>query len=441
MAESSELSPNLLKVVTHVYRFPLPATKMIAFTKCFERNMGADETQKTISSMEQARDDLAHELASGTPNYNNAVAGALRYCPLIAHVLRSLEQAEDTVYLQEPLSFTWATGLGDNPRTDWVTNQAVVWDKCMVLAAQALSYADTVYNMLEDGQGSKFTEAGVHLRTAAGIFERLHMAELPRWIGETAEAPRLVEVEPGVCEGLVKFCLAEAQQMAIGKALVAGTTPKTLLARLCLGVVKTYEDAIAAMRKGGSKSAYDKLASGFLVYIAFQQNLFKALAYRFLAEAAWAKDQYGVGLALMIQACTFIAERNDVVSVGLPPLSGPLRSIHNEIRALQAETRALLTSYQKDNNSIYFELVPAVDTLDPLPEPVVMMKVIPSQEEALKKTLSFRAAATTASEEGTSADLCGGGDDGGSTTAGADVEKTKTDEELARELHEKLNSE
>lgn len=44
-------------------------------------------------------------------------------------------------------------------------------------------------------------------------------AELPRWIGETAEAPRLVEVEPGVCEGLVKFCLAEAQQMAIGKVL------------------------------------------------------------------------------------------------------------------------------------------------------------------------------------------------------------------------------
>lgn len=44
------------------------------------------------SSMEQARDDLAHELASGTPNYTNAVAGAIRYCPLIAHVLRSLEQ-------------------------------------------------------------------------------------------------------------------------------------------------------------------------------------------------------------------------------------------------------------------------------------------------------------------------------------------------------------
>lgn len=42
--------------------------------------------------MEQARDDLASELASSTPNYSNAVAGAVRYCPMIAQVLRSLEQ-------------------------------------------------------------------------------------------------------------------------------------------------------------------------------------------------------------------------------------------------------------------------------------------------------------------------------------------------------------
>lgn len=38
--------------------------------------------------------------------------------------------------------------------------------------------ADTVYNMLEDNQGTKFSEAGVHLRTAAGIFERLYKVSL-----------------------------------------------------------------------------------------------------------------------------------------------------------------------------------------------------------------------------------------------------------------------
>ncbi|CAM9160453.1 unnamed protein product, partial [Laminaria digitata] len=179
----------------------------------------------------------------------------------------------EAVYLQEPLSFTWATGLGvkASPRQDWITNQAVVWDKCMVLAAQALSYADTVYNMLEDSQGGKFTEAGLHLRKAAGLFQRLHETELPRWVGETAKAPRLVEVEPTVCEGLVSFCLAEAQQMAIGKALVGGKTPKTLLARLCGGVVRLLEDSVSAMRRGGSSSAYERLDSPFLVHIAFQQ--------------------------------------------------------------------------------------------------------------------------------------------------------------------------
>lgn len=44
----SELSPALLKVATHVYRFPLPATKLIAFTKCFADNLGAEETSKSI---------------------------------------------------------------------------------------------------------------------------------------------------------------------------------------------------------------------------------------------------------------------------------------------------------------------------------------------------------------------------------------------------------
>ncbi|CAN0273474.1 unnamed protein product, partial [Hapterophycus canaliculatus] len=95
--------------------------------------------------------------------------------------------------------------------------------------------------------------------------------ELPRWVGETAEAPRLVEAEPGVCEGLVQFCLAEAQQMAIGKALVAGTTPKTLLARLCEGVRRMLEDCVSAMRKGGSSSAFEKIDSPFLTHVAFQQ--------------------------------------------------------------------------------------------------------------------------------------------------------------------------
>lgn len=46
--ESSDVTPELLKVATYVYRFPLPATKVVKFTKCFEKNIESEETSKTI---------------------------------------------------------------------------------------------------------------------------------------------------------------------------------------------------------------------------------------------------------------------------------------------------------------------------------------------------------------------------------------------------------
>ncbi|CAM9629223.1 unnamed protein product [Discosporangium mesarthrocarpum] len=110
--EQPTVSTSMLKAATFVHRFSLPATKVIKFEECFGHNLGDEETAKAISSMEEAREDLLNELVSGTPNYANAAAGAKRYTPLIALVLRSLEYAKDPVYLNKPLSFTWTTGIG-----------------------------------------------------------------------------------------------------------------------------------------------------------------------------------------------------------------------------------------------------------------------------------------------------------------------------------------
>lgn len=68
--------------------------------------------------------------------------------------------------------------------------------------------------------------------------------------------------------------------------------------------------------------------------------------------------------------------------------------------------------------------------LDPLPQPVLMMKPLPSEEPAPPtKTLSFRATGSTSDGE----------PEGASGVAGADKPE-KTDEELARALHEQLNT-
>lgn len=81
--------------------------------------------------------------------------------------------------------------------------------------------------------------------------------------------------------------------------------------------------------------------------------------------------------------------------------------------------------YPQDNSTIYFEPIPSGDMLDPLPEPVMMMKPIPSIEEAPPtKILSFREPGTGEKD----------GEEEAKDGAG------KTDEEIARELHEKLNT-
>ncbi len=69
--------------------------------------------------------------------------------------------------------------------------------------------------------------------------------------------------------------------------------------------------------------------------------------------------------------------------------------------------------------------------LDPLPQPVLMMKPIPSEEAAPPaKPLVFKEAGGASGDD--SAGGGGGAKDGEATD--------KTDEELARALHEQLNA-
>lgn len=76
--------------------------------------------------------------------------------------------------------------------------------------------------------------------------------------------------------------------------------------------------------------------------------------------------------------------------------------------------------------------------LDPLPQPVVMMKPLPSEAAALPaEILSFKATGS-GSSDGEPAKATGSGGDGGGGDGGDNGKKT--DEELARELHDKLNT-
>lgn len=79
-------SPALLKVATHVYRFPLPATKVIAFTKCFSSNVGAEETSKTIRC---GTVDIILRVVALAPGVLSRVPYACTTCPCACHVMNA----------------------------------------------------------------------------------------------------------------------------------------------------------------------------------------------------------------------------------------------------------------------------------------------------------------------------------------------------------------
>ncbi|CAM9910222.1 unnamed protein product, partial [Phaeothamnion confervicola] len=214
----------------------------------------------------------------------------------------------------------------------------------------------------------------MRLRTAAGAFQRLHREELPRWIGETAKSVRPPEATEGICEGLVYFLLAEAQQMAVGKALAGSAgagkapPPPTLLAKLCLGVAAQLESCVGTMRSKGGMG-YSNLDPTFLVHVTLVSEVYRAMAYRFLAIHAWSQDRFGTGVALMREAVKHLSERRDITSVGVPKLEagGPLTSLAPALQTLRREFQQLQSNYLADNNKVYYDPVPATADLDPLP--------------------------------------------------------------------------
>mmetsp|Transcript_12297 Transcript_12297/g.18421 ORF Transcript_12297/g.18421 Transcript_12297/m.18421 type:complete len:403 (+) Transcript_12297:32-1240(+) len=359
-------SPAIKKLVCFLYRFPLPATKIMSFKKCLSNELGYEDTLKAIEHMDQAREDIAIELAAGNPNYTNIIAGTQRYIPLITQILYSFEKSPP-VSLSVSLMFDWTTGIGINPRLNFIRSPVVIWDKCMSIVSQGLAHANAFHSMVRVVEGNAdtlFMNAASELKKAAGTFLHAANVELPKWIVETTQKEVFPETSSSVCEGLATFCLAEAQQMAIAKALTKDkATPNSLLAKLCVGVAKLMDTSDTIFRNKGQKD-YSKIGMPFLAHISLQSSLHRAMADSFLAADAWIKSQYGLAIAHQKRAI--------VIFNKLPvPYN---TSINFDLQNVRVESLSILESYEKDNSSIYFETIPEPN---PLPDGLIMFKPEP----------------------------------------------------------------
>ena len=206
-------------------------------------------------------------------------------------------------------------------------------------------------------------------------------------------------------------CVAE-------QAILDHKAKPSLMAKLALGVVELLERGQETLRNGNifhhlKGEPFDKDPDiSIRSFWMFQITFHRSVAFWYSAQAEWDSEHRGVAIRYLESAIEHVSPAH------MPPLKGQLKALEADLQAFRGELNSSLQTYQHENNSIYYDAVPASDSVAPLPKGVVMMKPDPYPEPNLVP-LQF------AASEGDIAAAASG--------------SNKTDEELARELQEQLN--
>jgi BRO1-like domain len=402
-----------IRLASAVHRFRVPkVTSSVSFARSFQ-TAGSHPTTKSVLLQadvfrQQLMDAVNAVPMSGERVYNEAT----RYLPLIDQLLLTCKVQPEVARLDERLIFEWTSGVEKNPSS--FTSEALMYDLVMVCACQALGKTSIA---TESSISGDFAVAAREYAFAAGIFEFLAKDHLPKWIAKgnvlTDKLP--MEVTVATSEAFVELFLANGQQMAIATVLIKPGEPNySLVAKLCLGVVERLESFISLMRK----NAFDlmsRMDKEIFSLIAIQIALQKSLSMYFYARALWESMDYGLAIATLSESLKGLATRSSAAGSGIPdiPKTSPLFALNKDLTDLKAHMTMLLKYYEKDNSTVYFEPVP--------------LKVPEDKKLQTALQLTKCTPYTIVPRDPLPLSLSDGG-------------YKRSDSDLARQLHEQLNS-
>merc|ERR1712032_102743 len=234
----------------------------------------------------------------------------------------------------------------------------------------------------ESSIAGEFAAASREYAAAAGVFQFLAEDHLPKWNAcdsKTKENDLPIECCTSTATGLSILFQAYAQQMAIAAVLMKPETPNySLLAKLSLGVEEQLDEFISHMQKEAF-SQMSRIKKDFFTLVDFQIRLQKSLCHYFQARSMWEKGDYGLAIAVLLEATTYLrAENASSSEKGMPKLAKipSLKALTGDLNDLQSHMDNVLREWEKDNSNIFFEVVPKpVPTDKKLEQGVCLNKV------------------------------------------------------------------
>lgn len=271
---------------------------------------------------------------------------------------------------------------------------------------------------------------------ATGIFQFLGETLLPDWMAKSKqhaemEKESLSETRVGVSVALATLHMAMSQQMAIATILVKPDPNYSLLGKLCFGVAVELESFVSTIRSKGAIHM-SRMEPGFLTYTTLQINVQRALGLYCLSRSLWNSSDYGMAIAALSEALVAMRTRTSPTGKGLPEIDekGSLQVLAPDITNLRRHMQSLLASWEKDNSLVYFDKVPPSVPSDKALKPIQLQKIEEFKIEAKDRLpLSVPGAKNDAAPPSYEDAIKN------------ENQRDRSDSDLARELHERLNSE
>ncbi|KAL1923326.1 uncharacterized protein VTP21DRAFT_8306 [Calcarisporiella thermophila] len=354
---------------TPIFPLSLPTTGAVSFSEFYDA--GEDHAlNHLLSDATTSRGKLRMCLkeAKRSGEESKDVVGIIKaideYLPLILGIVATVEKK--TLQQKKELETSWRCTLSSGvlKQKQRVSCKSLYFELTFIFLtygyamrmwAQVLSVLST-----EDKAEVRYNKSADHLCQASGIFAHIADTICPKW----SQTGKPADVQKEVVFALSRVCVAEAQTMAINKALLLPRTSNSLLAKLLLGVASEFEAAHSQLQS--IKSQYD-ICQEFQRYTSESIHFYRALGMKYLALDANAAQKIGASVGFSRESkAVFHALTKSKLGV-----------VSGAAAVQEREVEEMLGAYKRQNDTVAFQPVPeksAVQTLIPSGRSIVSVK-------------------------------------------------------------------
>ena len=192
-----------------------------------------------------------------------------------------------------------------------------------------------------------------HVKLAVGLAQ--FISEKIHPLKEVLMQDRAPEVHQDLLSSIGLFYQATGQSIACRQAQNKGMS-YSLLGKLFAAAARFMAKANELLQGEALKRDYSDIAPPIKNFAKGFSQLLKATALVYVAEASWKENKFGLGLGILREAKV---KTDEALAAGI--MNGASRSLAARVEEHKENMTKLLTLYEKDNATVYFEKVVSLD--------------------------------------------------------------------------------